>query len=62
MSYGNYDLPEALETDLMIDHLERLRSDQSVELPVYDMISNFRKRETEIVQLIVAGSLKGHII
>lgn len=26
MPFGNYDLPEALKTDLMIDHLDWLRS------------------------------------
>ncbi|KAI9129822.1 uridine kinase [Acaryochloris sp. CCMEE 5410] len=46
MPCGNYDLPEALETDLMIAHLERLRSGRSVELPIYDMIANSRKAET----------------
>ncbi len=49
MPCGNYDLPEALETDLMIAHLKRLRSGHSVKLPVYDMISNSRKEDTELV-------------
>lgn len=33
MPCGNYDLPEALETDLMIAHLERLRSGVRRQLP-----------------------------
>lgn len=32
----NYDHPDAFETTLMIDHLRRLKSGQSVECPVYD--------------------------
>ena len=59
MPCGNYDLPEALDTDMMIAHLKRLRSGHSVELPVYDMIGNSRKRETELVHphsiIIVEG-------
>lgn len=59
MPCGNYDLPEALETDLMIDHLEELRSGHSVELPVYDMVTNCRKVEGERVHphpiIIVEG-------
>ncbi|MGR3279762.1 uridine kinase family protein [Acaryochloris marina NIES-2412] len=59
MPCGNYDLPEALDTGLMIDHLKRLRSGHSAELPVYDMISNSRKEETELVHahpiMIVEG-------
>ena len=46
MPCGNYDLPESLETDLMIAHLERLRSGRSVDLPIYDMVNNSRKVET----------------
>lgn len=49
MPSGNYDLPEALETDLMIAHLKRLRSGHSVKLPVYDMISNSRKEDVDSV-------------
>ena len=59
MPCGNYDLPEALEADFMIAHLERLRSGHSADLPVYDMISNSRKEETELVHphpiIIVEG-------
>ncbi|MGR3279621.1 uridine kinase family protein [Acaryochloris marina NIES-2412] len=59
MPCGNYDLPEALETDFMIAHLERLRSGHSADLPVYDMISNSWKEETELVHphpiIIVEG-------
>lgn len=32
----NYDHPDAFETTLMIDHLRRLKSGQSIECPVYD--------------------------
>ncbi|ABW31917.1 uridine kinase family protein [Acaryochloris marina] len=46
MPCGNYDLPESLDTDMMIAHLERLRSGYSVDLPIYDMIANSRKAET----------------
>ncbi|QUY45665.1 uridine kinase (plasmid) [Acaryochloris marina S15] len=59
MPCGNYDLPEALDTGLMITHLKWLRSSYSAELPVYDMITNSRKRETELVHphpiIIVEG-------
>lgn len=32
----NYDHPDALETDLLIEHLEKLRSGQAIDCPVYD--------------------------
>lgn len=59
MACGNYDLPEALDTELMVTHLNRLRSGQSVELPIYDMVSNYRKVEVELANphpiIIVEG-------
>ena len=32
----NYDEPAALETDLMVRHLEQLRRGQAIDCPVYD--------------------------
>ena len=32
----NYDHPDALETDLLIEHIKRLRNGESIECPVYD--------------------------
>lgn len=59
MPCGNYDTPEALDTALMLSHLDNLRSGDAVELPIYDMVLNQRKAETERVQpapiIIVEG-------
>lgn len=32
----NYDHPDSLETDLLVEHLKQLKSGQSIECPVYD--------------------------
>lgn len=32
----NYDHPDALETDLLVEHLKKLRNGESIECPVYD--------------------------
>lgn len=42
----NYDHPDSLETELLIEHLERLRSGLAVELPVYDFAEHLRSEET----------------
>jgi uridine kinase len=45
----NFDHPDALDTDLLIAHLERLRQKLPVDQPVYDFTSHSRK--PEIVRL-----------
>jgi len=42
----NFDHPDALETDLLIEHLRALREGQTVEVPVYDFESHRRSDET----------------
>ena len=46
----NYDHPDSLETDLMIKHLEILRSGQPVDIPVYDFVEHTRAKETEHIE------------
>lgn len=38
----NYDHPDSLETELLIEHLEALGAGQSVEVPVYDFANHVR--------------------
>lgn len=42
----NYDEPAALETDLMAAHLERLRSGEAIDCPVYDFTKHNRSERT----------------
>ena len=46
----NFDHPDALETDLMIKHLEILRSGKAVDIPIYDFVEHTRAKETEHVE------------
>ncbi len=39
----NYDHPESLETDLLIEHLSQLRQGKSVAIPEYDFTQHTRK-------------------
>ncbi len=42
----NYDHPDALETDLLIEHIKKLRNGESVECPVYDYTVHNRSDKT----------------
>ena len=42
----NYDEPAALDTSLLVYHLEQLRCGQSIECPVYDFTQHNRSNET----------------
>ena len=42
----NYDHPDALETDLLVEHLKKLRNGESIECPVYDYSRHNRSDKT----------------
>ena len=42
----NYDHPDAFETQMLIDHIHKLRDGQEVECPVYDYTVHNRSSET----------------
>ena len=46
----NYDHPDAFETDMLIDHIRKLRDGQSVECPVYDYTVHNRSSETVLIK------------
>ena len=45
----NFDHPESLDNDLLIEHLERLRRGEPVDVPIYDYKTHARSRETRRV-------------
>ncbi len=57
----NFDHPEALETGLMREHLDRLVAGEAIEKPVYDFTTHTRKEETVTVDprpvIIIEGIL-----
>lgn len=57
----NYDSPDSLETELMIEHIQKLKNGESVECPVYDYTVHNRSDKTITIQpsrvLIVEGIL-----
>lgn len=41
----NYDDPEALETDLLVEHLRKLKEGEAIECPTYDYSMHNRKED-----------------
>jgi uridine kinase len=57
----NFDHPDALETELMTEHLDALIEGEAIEKPVYDFTTHTRAEETETVAprpvIIIEGIL-----
>jgi len=57
----NFDHPDALETDLLVEHLRQLRQGKAVEVPVYDFTTHTRTDRTRLVEprrvILVEGIL-----
>ncbi|MEP6636941.1 MAG: uridine kinase [Acidobacteriota bacterium] len=58
---ANFDHPDALDNDLLVSHIRKLRAGEPIELPLYDFRTNSRLDETRRVEpkpiVIVEGIL-----
>ena len=46
----NFDHPDALETDLLVDHLNMWRAGKAIEVPIYDFTAHIRVDQTRRVE------------
>ena len=57
----NYDIPEAFDNDLLIEHMKKLKAGEAVDCPMYDYADHNRSRETHRIEpnrvIIVEGIL-----
>jgi uridine kinase len=60
--YINYDHPDALETLLLVHHLEALKAGQPIDVPVYDFSTHSRSSETLTVYPRPVVILEGILI
>lgn len=58
----NFDHPDAFENALLLEHLEKLRSGHSVEVPIYDYRANTRTRETLAVPPLPVVVVEGLLV
>jgi uridine kinase len=58
---ANFDHPDALDNDLLVNHVRRLKAGEAVELPLYDFKTSMRMNDTRHVEskpiVIVEGIL-----
>ena len=47
--HDNYDHPDSLETDLLVEHLKELKAGKTIECPVYDYSQH--NRSSEIIKI-----------
>lgn len=57
----NFDHPDSIDSEMLVNHLKRLKDNLFVEMPVYDFRTHTRSRETEHIEpkpvVIVEGIL-----
>jgi len=58
----NYDEPDALETDLMVQQLQQLRSGEEILCPVYDFTVHNRSDETVLIKPEKVSIVEGILI
>src|SRR5687768_10964693 len=58
---ANFDHPDSIDSDMLVNHLIRLKQGLSVEMPLYDFVTHTRSDEIEIIEpkpvVIVEGIL-----
>ncbi|MGH8925803.1 MAG: uridine kinase [Acidimicrobiia bacterium] len=58
----NYDHPDSLETELLINHLQLLRKGDRVEIPTYDFAAHLRAERTTPVELAQVVIVEGILV
>ena len=58
----NFDHPESLETNLLMEHLQRLREGRSIEKPKYDYVTHTRSEESVHVEPVPVVVVEGILI
>ncbi|MGB7068854.1 MAG: uridine kinase [Pyrinomonadaceae bacterium] len=58
---ANFDHPDSIDNELLVNHIKRLKSGDSVDKPIYDMVTHTRYDETELIKpkpvVIIEGIL-----
>jgi uridine kinase len=58
---ANFDHPDALDNDLLVHHVRKLKAGHAIELPLYDFKANTRLNETVLIEpkpiVIIEGIL-----
>lgn len=44
---ANFDHPDAIDSDMLVNHIKRLKQGEPIEMPIYDMVTHTRRDHTE---------------
>lgn len=59
--HANFDHPDAIDSDLLVNHVKRLKLGQPIDIPIYDMVTHTRSDRVEAIEprpvVIVEGIL-----
>ena len=58
----NFDHPDAIDNDLMVEHVRALKSGRAVDLPIYDFKNHMRRKETLRMEPKLITILEGILI
>ena len=58
----NFDHPDSLETELLVEHLRELRQERSIEMPIYDFTTHRRTKQTERVDVAPVVIVEGILV
>lgn len=60
--HHNFDHPESLDNDLLVEHLRRLKAGEDIEMPCYDFVRHRRQEETQRVEARPVILLEGILL
>lgn len=58
----NFDHPDSLETELLIEHLKSLRASRTVQVPLYDFTTHTRMQQTRRVEVAPVVLIEGILV
>jgi uridine kinase len=59
---ANFDHPDSIDTDLLVNHIKRLKAGDPIEMPLYDMVTHTRRDETESIKPKPVTIIEGILI
>ena len=59
---ANFDHPDAIDSDMLVNHLKRLKQGQPIDMPIYDMGTHTRSDQVELIEPKPAVIVEGILI
>lgn len=60
--HANFDHPDSIDSDLLVNHLKRLKNGQSIEMPIYDFRTHTRNKKTQHIDPTPVVMVEGILI